>query len=141
MIESEHWMTPLKNRCGNYGSLMKTRPREIPLVGQRARAGVPSAGASPAPTIHDRIVSFARKSNGQSYRDMVGATLAVALKNAGAITRRAVALACLCVCFPAAHPPGPCRRQRAYLRATAGWNKEKCACGGTKCNAANGAGQ
>src|SRR6266702_1022631 len=71
MIESEHWMTPLKNRCGNYGSLMKTRPREIPLVGQRARAGVPRAGASPAPTIHDRIVSFARKSNGQSYRDMV----------------------------------------------------------------------
>src|SRR6266699_1610849 len=99
MIESEHWMTPLKNRCGNYGSLMKTRPREIPLVGQRARAGVPSAGASPAPTIHDRIVSFARKSNGQSYRDMVGATLAVALKNAGAITRRAVALACLAFVF------------------------------------------
>src|SRR6266566_3774057 len=99
MIESEHWMTPLKNRCGNYGSLMKTRPREIPSVGQRARAGVPRAGASPAPTIHDRIISLACKSNGQSYRDMVGATLAVALKNAGAITRRAVALVCLSMVF------------------------------------------
>src|SRR5712692_7802191 len=81
MIGSEHWMTPLKNRCGNY-------------VKQRARAG-----ASPAPTIHDHIVSFARKSNGQSYRGMVGATLAVALKNAGALTRRAVALVCLSMVF------------------------------------------
>src|SRR6266571_4221397 len=101
MIESEHWMTPLKNRCGNYGSLMKTRPREIPSVGQRARAGAspgPSINRGPT-TIHNRIISFARKSNGQSYRDMVGATLAVALKNAGAITRRAVALACLAFVF------------------------------------------
>src|SRR5712691_1436222 len=101
MIESEHWMTPLKNRCGNYGSLMKTRPREIPLVGQRARAGAspgPSIHRGPT-TIHDRIISFARKCNGQSYRDMVGATLAVALKNAGAITRRAVTLACLAFVF------------------------------------------
>src|SRR6266852_2943683 len=81
MIESEHWMTPLKNRCGNY-------------VKQRARAG-----ASPAPTICDRIVSFARKSNGQSYRGIVGATLAVALKNAGALTHRAVALVCLSMVF------------------------------------------
>jgi hypothetical protein len=50
-------------------------------------------------TIHDRIVSFARKSNGQSYRGMVGATLADALKNAGALTRRAVALVCLSMMF------------------------------------------
>jgi hypothetical protein len=48
---------------------MKTRPREIPLVGQRARAGVPRAGLAPA------------------------------LKNAGALTRRAVALACLAFVF------------------------------------------
>ncbi len=36
-------------------------------------------GASPAPTIDDRIVSFAHKYNRQRRRSMVGATLAVAL--------------------------------------------------------------
>src|SRR5947209_3961966 len=69
MTGSEHWTTPSKNRYGNYEKMMKMK---------RARA-VARAGASPAPTIDDRIVSFVRKCKGQSRRSMVGATLAVAL--------------------------------------------------------------
>jgi hypothetical protein len=50
-------------------------------------------GASPAPTIDDRIVSFARKCNGQSHRSMVGATLAVALPSQLAVALVSASLA------------------------------------------------
>src|SRR5437868_6114386 len=61
MTGSKPLTTPSKNRYGNY-------------VKQKARAR-----ANLAPTIHNRIISPADKDSAQSPRNMVGATLAVAL--------------------------------------------------------------
>src|SRR5260370_6651377 len=78
MLEREHWMTPLKNRCGNYGRSMKTPLRE--RLAHRV-------GATLAVALSSQDKRQANRAN------RVGATLA------GALTRRAVALVCLSMVF------------------------------------------
>src|SRR5216684_8027522 len=98
MIESEHWMTPLKNRCGNY-------------VKQRARAGASPIGvtllsrATTSIAWWHAVECHPERSEGSdlpgteilrcAQDDMRGWTVSVALKNALALTCLALVFAFL----------------------------------------------